>query len=154
MPADRLNVTASVTRAELSLSPLSLEVPNVYSIIRESLGPGSTGWRRQTATSAYVHGEVLVGAVKSITMASLGVRVYGNSMSVMVSRLNDLIRAFEQFTYDLTVTIDGSTFTWRCQPADYSVGDNGNFQDHHLRAQQQEVHFSIPRHPTPVAGPT
>lgn len=149
-----LSIVASITRAELLLAPLPIEVPGQYQIIRETLGPGSISWRRQTARSAYVHGEVLVGLVKDITVSTLGVRVLGSSAATLWSRMNTLLRAFEQYSYDLSVTLDGQTFTWRCQAADYAVGESGVFQDFHLRSLQQEVRFSIPRHPTPVAGPT
>ena len=149
-----LSVSASVTRAEMSLAPLSIEVANQYRIMRSTLGPGAVSWRKQTATSPYVHGAILVGAVKDIGLATLGVRVMAPSDSTLWARVDTLVRAFEQFTYDLSVTIDGSTFTWRCQPADYSVGDSGVFQEFHLMSHQQEVRFTIPRHPTPVAGPT
>lgn len=149
-----LAISASITRSELLLAPLSLEVPGQYQIMRSTLGPGAISWRRQTASSPFVHGQVLVNAVKDVATSTLGVRVIGGSASSLWSRIDTLLRAFEQFSFDLTVALDGQTFTWRCQAADYSVGESGVFQDFHLRSLQQEVQFSIPRHPTPVAGPT
>lgn len=149
-----LSIACSVTRTELSEADLSLEDPGKYSIIRDTLGPGAISWRRQTVTSAYVHGAVLVGAVKDTAVAPLGIRVIGSSDSSLMSRMSTLLAAFEQFTYNLSVTLNGQTWTWKCEPADYSVGDSGVFQDFHLRALQQEVRFSIPRHPIPVAGPS
>lgn len=148
-----ITLDASVTRTALALPDLDLEVLGTYQIIRDSTGPGGVTWRRQTATSPYVHGRTLVNAVMDVGEASLGIRVIGSNMAVLHSRLMTLLAAFEQYSYDLTVVISGETWRWRCECADYVVGDSGLFQDFHFRSLQQEVRFTIPREPIPLSGP-
>lgn len=143
---------ATVTRTELALGDLALEEEGVYKLMRDAVGPGDGSWRREVSKSAYVHGETLVGAVKDVMTAQLGVRVLASSISLLQTRVSTLLTAFSQFSYNLTITLDGSTWQWKCEPADYAIGDGGVFQDLHLLAYQQEVRLNIPRHPIPLQG--
>ncbi len=142
--------TAYVTRTELSLTNLSLLDPGVYRIGREALEAGMVTWRRQLVTSPFVHGAYEVGAVKDqVQGASLLIRVWGTSQSNLQSRVTTLLAAFTQSTYDITVGLDGTLWTWRCMRADYKIG----FPDSVRRQTVAPVTLSFPRHPVAVAGP-
>lgn len=145
-----LTITGTITRTELALADLAFQDAGVYQVV--SAGPGALGWRREVATSPYVHGETLVSAVKDVGRAPLVVRALGTSASQLDTRIAALVRAFEQFSYSITLTIDGVVKTWTCEPADYAPGDSGTLDKFGLMAKMQEIHFDIPRHPVPVAG--
>lgn len=146
-----LNLTIAVTRTLLALDPLYLDgTGNGYEIFK--LGPGSTSWRKEVVESPYTHGNTLVSAVKDIQNAPLGVRVRGSSAAQLDSRLDTLLDAFSQFSYYLSVVIDGETKVWLCEPADWSVGEDGEFNKFHLMAKIYEVSFDIPRQPVPTSG--
>lgn len=130
---------------------LDLQDPaNGYSIV--SLGPGATSWRRETVKSPWVHGETLVGAVMDAQVAPLTVRVFAATAATKATRLDAMLDAFSQFEYALAVVINGVVYNWICQPADWSIGDSGEFSKYHEMAHISEVALSIPRNPVPSVG--
>lgn len=146
-------VAGSITRQEVEGGPLAdLNINDVsnYKII--TVGPGTLEWQRQYASSIYVHGDYLVNAVKAQGTLPLAVRVKGTTQSQIDSNLAALCRALEQFTYQLTITLEGVTWTWQCDPADYGVDEKGEFSKFHRLAKQTVVTAQIPRHPVPIAG--
>lgn len=152
-------ITASVTRATVPGGPLAdLSLVSAdYDLL--SFGPGALSWRRQTVESRWVHGRFLVSAVKDADIAPLEVIVFGASSADLDAKTRTLLDAFEQWTYDLTVTADGVAHTWRCEPAEYSPstrsGQRGAYEHFGLVAgasAQQAYTFAIPRRPVPVAG--
>ena len=141
-----LDIELTVTRDELALADLTVSRANGYSIVKEGIGPGRSTWRRITTTSPWVHGNQLVHAVREAPSMQVAVRVTGTSHSNLWTRINTLTDAFSQFDYDLTFTIEGVTFTWdRCQPADFSVGNDGQIDDRMIRSLKQEVRFLVER---------
>lgn len=146
-----LTLDASVTRTELSLSALDLVQDGIYDLV-DGTGPGSSSWRREAATSPYMHGDAQVSAVLDVMRAPLVMRVYGSTHSQLDSRIADLLNAFSQFEYTLTLVIGGVTHQWLCNQADYAVGDGGAIDKFPMMVRQQIVHFEIPRQPIPLAG--
>lgn len=146
-----LTLDCQVTRAELSLGTLYLQDPaNGYQVVE--VGPGAMSWRRETVVSPYVHGNTLVGAVKDQLTIPITVQIKGSSASQLDTRLDVVLDAFSQFFYGVGVVIDGVTKAWLCQPADWSVGEGGKFNKHHLMSKMYEVTLNVPRHPVPFAG--
>jgi len=146
-----MTLSVHVSRAELALSNLELNDPaNGYDVI--SVGPGSTSWRRETVKSPWVHGETLINAVKDVGIAPLSIRVMGSSAAQKETRLGALLAAFSQFNYVQTVTINGVGYAWACQPADWSVGDDGEFEKFFEMTHRSQVKLSIPRYPVPSDG--
>lgn len=145
-----MTLAATITRTELALSTLNLNSGG-YKVI--AWGPGETIWRRSTVASAFIDGRFLVSAVKDQTSMLMAVRATGSSKADCMSKMGALIDAFEQFTYTLSAVIDGTTFSYSCEPADWSWGDSGEFQKFHNEAYKQEATFMIPRFPNQLAGP-
>lgn len=145
-----ISVSCSITRTELALADLNLSDSSNYKLI--GIGPGTLEWNRQYASSPYVHGEVLVNAVKSQGNLPLSVRCLGSTQSSREANVAALCRALEQFIYNLTVTVEGVTYTWQCDPADYSLDDKGEISKFHRLAKQTVVTAQVPRHPIPIAG--
>jgi hypothetical protein len=146
-----MTLSYQVTREELGLGNLELQDPaNGYEVVR--FGPGAMAWNRQTVKSPFIHGEVLVGATMGLETAPLTVRVRASTAAALDSRLAVLLAAFSQFAYFAGADINGQPYIWACQPADWSVGENGEFNKFHVMAKIAEVSLSIPRDPTPTAG--
>lgn len=136
-----------ITRSELALSPLAFTPANGYFIQRDSFGPGESSNRTTYVESPYVIGKTMTHAVKDHQTLSLTVRVQGTDHADMISKMTTLCEAFEQFNYTLTVVIDGISYTYDCDTADYSVGDSGNLKDLWIRSATQLVAFDVPHKP-------
>lgn len=145
-----LDISGSVTRTDLGLGDLTL---NTDDLKITEWGPGIVSWRRQKVSSAYVHGDFATSLVKEQVESPLGIRATGSSMTDCWNKIGTLIEAFSQFSYTLAVVIEGTTFTYECEAADYSTGDGGLFQKFHAMAYKQEIKFLIPRRPNPTTGP-
>ena len=149
-----LAVACTITRQEVPggpLADLNLEDNTNYKLI--GVGPGAIEWDRQYATSRFVHGEYLTNAVKRQGTLPLSVRVKGGTQAIVNTNLAALLRALEQFTYSISVTIEGISYKWNCDPADYNVDENnGEFSKFHRLAKQTIVTAQVPRHPTPAIG--
>lgn len=145
---------ASVTRLTVPGGPLAaldLEAAGSYEVV--SAGPGAMAWRRTYVESPYVDGAFLVAAAKGVSTAPLVIRVRGSSRTDLNNKVNALLRAFEQFTYQLTITIDGQAQTWDCMPADYAAQGTGEWDGDRMRDLHQDYAFQIPRQPNALAGP-
>lgn len=140
-----------ITRDELSLADLSLTNADGFFIQRDGFGPGDTSFRRVYAQSPFVQGQYQVHATKDMMNSNLTIRVEGDDNTDLWAKIDALTTAFEQFRYTLVLNINGHTFSYLCDTADYSVGEGGNVQDLWLRSDTQLVTFSIPHFP-PVAG--
>jgi hypothetical protein len=145
-----LTISGTITRTELSLAALDLNTGG-YKIIE--WGPGAVEHEKMTVASAYIDGSFLMNSKKMQVESALGIRVTGSTQVDCWNKMGALLRAFEQFEYTLSIVMDGTTFTYTCDPADYAVGDGGLIQKFHLMAYKQEVKFLIPRRPTPTSGP-
>ena len=136
-----------ITRTELALGNLAFNPTNGYYIARDSWGPGEVSHRSVYTSSPYVIGQTLVHSVKDLQTSTLRVRVKGDDQAEMMTRLEALCVAFEQFNYTLTIIINGVTYAYDCDTANYSVGDGGNLQDLWLRSNTQMVAFEVPHKP-------
>lgn len=142
-----------VTRPVGDGGNLNIQNPGTYQLIEPGPGPGALSWRRMEATSPYVHGSVLVNAVKDTMTLPLSILVEGTTMNALMSRTATLLRAFEQFSYSVHLTFGGEAFEFVCQPADYTAqGGEGVFDLLWLCAYKQVYNFKVPRNPTPTSG--
>lgn len=115
-------------------------------------GPGEITWRRNSKKSPWVSGEQLISAVKDTRTLALSMRTYGSSVSDLLSRMSNMLRMFEQFSYIFTITVNGQFLQYRCQPADYSSGEGGELSKFELDRYTQVTNFSIPSNPIPLLG--
>ena len=147
-----LDISGYITRDELSLADLDLNT-DTYKIIRDMWGPGVVQMEKQRVASPYINGSFPVSQKKQQVEMPLGIRVTGTGYTDCLNKVNTLLRAFEQFEYELSITVEGTEFKYTSEAADYSFGDGGMFQTFHMMAYKQEVRFLIPRRPTPLEGP-
>lgn len=145
-------VSGHITRTVLSLADLPI-CTTTYDVMYDDangLDIGTVTWRRLTAESPFVAGRVLTQAVKDTALMSWRVDVTGADLATVQGNVGTLLAAVWQATYQVSLTLDtGATYTWNCEPADASVG----FTHGHVLGKVCPVILSIPRDPTPVAGP-
>lgn len=143
-----MNVVGFITRPELGLADLVIS-SGAYRIVSEGADFGPVTWRKQEATSIFMHGSIPVYQVKSGTVINLGVRVLGSSQSQLAANIDTLIKAVSQWTYNLSLSLEGTSYTWTCYSADYAVGGSGE----RFNLLDVDVRLVIPRSPIPIAGP-
>lgn len=145
-----MDVDARITTPEIDdVTTIQLEDPGTYRVV--AIGAGAITWRRRTAESPWVHGSVLLGAVKENPTVTLSILVEGDDQEDLMEKTSLLLRGFEQFSYRLRFAVENEAWEWVCQPADYQP-DGGEFTSSHMREFVQIYTFSIPRDPIPVAG--
>ena len=143
--ATELAVTATVTTSSGSLD---LDDGVSYRLGRQ-VEVGSVTWRKEVVTSPFVAGRTPVHEVKDAAEASITIHVLGSNHAELRSNLSSLLDAFtNQYSYELTITVEGETRTWTCERADYEVG----FATETMSALVVPVQLRFHRHPEPVAG--
>lgn len=145
-----LDLTGTITRTDLGLAPLSLDVDGLHSIV--SFSQGGVTWRRTAVSGKYQAGRRLTQAQQDTVTDVLLIRVYGSSTIEVDNRAGVLMAAFAQFTYQLTVTINGLVRTAECEPADMDVVGEDSRRKGLTFANMREIQFSIPRDPRLIAG--
>lgn len=140
--------SATISRDGLSLPDLVADGRSGTYSVRSGFALPAGVWRRSYATSPYVHGRLLTGAVLEQTEIPLPIRVDANTAAVLAQRVKALINAISQFTYTLTLDLDGEVTSWTCEPADYTPGGDTYFKGHYA-GYRQHVGLTIPVYPIP-----
>lgn len=131
---------------------LTLNEANGYLLM--AIGPGARVWRRITETSPFTHGEEEIHRTLAPGTMRMTNLVLGSSISQLNSRLDALIAAVEQSTYNTSVYIDGVLrWKWACRCADTVLGDDGGIDARRYAAFQQILTATAPRHPIQLTGP-
>lgn len=142
-----LTVAATISRAELGLGNLQLnQAP--YTITPE-ISPGQVEFRRATVESPYVEGTFSTHVVKGQGQGQVVIDVRESTHAAAQTAIQTLIDAFTQSTFVFTLSLNGTSYAWDCETADYSVG----FAHERLHAIVIPVAFSFPRFPTANQGP-
>jgi hypothetical protein len=145
-----LDVIASVTRANLAdpLGELDLN-DGVRYILGKGVRVGSLTWRRETVSSPFAHGRFPIHETKDAAESSIDIYVLGEDHATLHANLGELLTAFtEQYAYVLKLEVEGESYHWRCERADYQVA----FATETLNSRFVPVALSFFRHPIPVAG--
>lgn len=150
-----LAIVCTVTRTNLpgDLDPLDLNDETNFEVV--SAGPGSRRWTREIATAPSVHGGEEVSRRLDMQTAPLVIRAYGSTPAGLRTNSGLLVATFSQSRYNLTLTIDGQTDTWKCWAADITPGENGEWDKYrlsHPTRPRQVYSLTMPRHPIPTAG--
>lgn len=152
-----MTAEGSVTRTELALSNLEFgtltqDGASGFYIVRNGFGPGSVSKRRITAESIFYPGRTLVHATPDVQTSILKIRVKGETQQDLYNRVAEVTAAFDQFSYSLTVNINGTYWEYECETADWTLGQDGAVDDIMLRSNTQFVTFTIPHAPGGAAG--
>lgn len=145
--------TVSIDRSALSLSPLVIADDGAtYRLTERGLGRPGVTWRMGAMPdSADVHGTEYISAAKEQSSLPLEVAVTASTTSALSAAVVALEAAVSQFSYDVTVTVDGVGRTWSCGPASYASA-NGAFDAGMVAAHFDVLSITIPVYPIPEAS--
>lgn len=138
---------ASVSRPELGLGDLNLN-DHVNYYVAPGIFGGTVSWRRQTVQSPWIEGTFTVGAVRDQVEDKFTVEVKGADQAGLQTNLQNLINAFSQSSFNVTVQLDTAYYTYACEASDYTI----DWTNTRFMAKQVQVTFNLRRSPVPVNG--
>lgn len=113
-------LSVTISRSLLSLSDLTIDGnPNEGSLFLAEEGneePTFAMRRNYAPESPFIPGRVLLAAVRDSGSMPLRVYAQGNSAVEVRTAMDELEDALEQFTYTLTLTVDGVSRSWAADP--------------------------------------
>lgn len=142
-----VQIGASVSRDLLGKAPLQINDHVRYYAAPQFLG-GQVGWAKQQAGSPWLNGMRTVSAVMENVTETLTIEVKAETAVEVQTAMAELVQAFQQDTYLLTVVEDGATYQYECDRAGYQIVWSGP----RLVAKQGQVTFSVERQPVAVIG--
>lgn len=145
-------VTLTATRTLLpgSLSPLSLIDPGNHEVRVNTIDLGQPGNVIEFAESRFSDGATPIAKRKGNAQGRMVVDCIGSTHANCQTRIDELVKTFNQLYFDLSAGFDAATYTWRLYAASaIGVGFTDEFEYGFIAA----VTLAFPRSPTPVAGP-
>lgn len=140
-------ISVAVTRGDLGLGDLDINDGVDYKVSNEILG-GQVTWERNAVSSPYVNGDITVHRRRPSVQERFAVYAYGANQTELRDNVKALIDAFNQDTFNLTVSLDSIPHTYQCEAADVQI----EWSNVHLMSNQVRVVFTVPRKPISLAG--
>lgn len=144
-----MTTVVSIDRSSLSLAALTIDDTTAapYMLMVDGLGRPAITWRLTSMPdSADAHGTEYIAAVKEQSSLPLRVMVRAGTSAALNTAVTDLEDALSQFSYTVTVTVDGVAKTWSCSPAAYGI--DGSQVDYFKVVQHYEVlTITVPVYP-------
>lgn len=140
-------LSVTVSRGLLGLTPLELGFGRYY-LAPQFLG-GAVQWNRQKVSSPFVDGEVTTQRSRQNVSETIGVEIRANTAHELQLYTAELINAFLQDSYTLTVSVGDAVYAWRCETADYQLA---SWTTPRVVASQGQVVFTVPRQPLAILG--
>lgn len=142
MPDLSLGVTLSSPSGDLFLN--YLDVNSGYKVEKSFREQRQQTFRKQSVESRWVDGSFVVHSVRENVIEQVSVYVYGATHTDWLQKLLALQAAFSQLSYSMIFTYGGTTTEyWSCQPADFTVRTQQEFQV----AKMALVQAQVPRLP-------
>ena len=141
--------SVTIDRTSLSLSALVIDTDgfNTYYVDKDGLGHVGRTPREVFATpSPFVHGQMRTAVVLDESTLNLKVRVQAASSSALNTALAALEDALFQFSYDVTVVVDGVTKVYTASPATLDTTD-GLVAFERVMAHHEDLSIAIPVYP-------
>lgn len=138
-----LALSVLVSRSVLGLSDLDINDHLNFIIAGPEFLGGQQSWDRTQVSSPYADGEVTTMRRRQNVQENITLEVIGGSVPEMHSNAQELIDAFSQDSFTLTVSINGASTVYSCEAADYKILTSGP----RYTAQQIQVLFIVPRKP-------
>lgn len=141
-------LTVAISRTSLSLADLTIgDYPGTLWLPNDGLERPAMTWVRQTASSPFTHGTVTTRAKLDQSSIPLTIKAKATTTALLVAAMDEVEAAFSQLAYTVTITLDGQSKAYVCDPADVAWGqvDSGM-----SKAFMAQATVSIPCHP--VAG--
>ncbi len=140
-------LTLSIDRSELGLLPLSIVdtlATGTAGIALMSFNAGQSQADNAIAMSRWLDGGSLVSRTRGIVTLEATFRVEGSSLANLVTRIDELTAALDQFSYTITETpLGGSPVVHTCMPANFGRAYSADLMRHSIDL----LNCSIPRQP-------
>lgn len=138
----------TVTRDALGLSPLEIATSPDFYIGTQFLG-GAVAWERQQVGSNWLDGAVTVSRHRQMVTEQIAVEILGPDLASVQAKMAELIRAFIQDMFVLTVRAGNSVRSYSCEAADYQ---DASWTTPRLAGAQGQIMLSVPRQPVALSG--
>ena len=136
------DLDASVTFSRAVGGPLELAEDAGFILV--AIGTPTRVWSRRTVEGRYQHGRRLVSAVLAQGTLKVQVRVVGTTWVQAAGRWNTLLAAVSARSFTATVTIEGVSDVYTCEPADTTLAAGENLDPLALMLAQQEYVLTVP----------
>ncbi len=120
------------------------------SSMKPGVEPTQSATKYVTASSPYVAGSQIVLATPDNAVLNLRLIIDGTSFADLLTKVAPIITAIRnQLSFQVSVSFDAWTSTWACYAGDYLVAWNQLWMFGYLCP----MYLTLPRDPTPIAGP-
>jgi hypothetical protein len=143
-----VDLSVTISRTSLGLAPLEIATSFDYYLSTQFLG-AAVQWSRQQVESVWLDGAVTTSRHRQMVTEQVAVEVVGENLAQVQARINELVQAFVQDSFVMTVKAGGSTRSYRCETADYQ---DLSWTTPRLAAAQGQVLLSVPRQPVALTG--
>jgi hypothetical protein len=143
-----VELSVTVSRDALGLAPLEIATSPDYYIGVQFLGV-VVQWDRQQVTSRWLDGAVTVSRHRQTVLDQIGVEVKAPDLPTVHRLIDELVEAFIQDTFVLTVTAEGAARSYQCEAADYQ---DLTWTTPRMAAAQGQVLLTVPRQPVALSG--
>lgn len=140
-------ISVSFDRTALSLSPLVVSDDMSADLYFPEDGvsyPPFTMRRTYLPDSDWIAGQQLKSAVRSAAPWPLSIYAHADTTASLVAAMTELEDAASQWAYDVTLTIDGVSWTW---PADPELPQWGDVDSGMVRAHMARASLVVPINP-------
>lgn len=141
-----LSFTGHITRTNLGLGFLNINDGVNYSMTDRIMG-GTVSWDRNQVNSPWVDGDVTVFRRRGNVTDSIGFNVYGANHGEIRNNLVILVDGFSQDEFSIFLTMDGATYQYECETADYTLD-----WDYKMHSNMATINFQVPRKPVAFQG--
>lgn len=135
-----MTISYSISLGALTFTQASTS----YQIPNEPIVIGRTR-RRSVATAPHVAGETELSSVADAARIQMVVRCYGGGSNPQ-TLVDAVVTAIEAASWNLAITWDGATRTWKARAADWSAPIGG--EDQQL-AHRRDLSITVPVDPYP-----
>lgn len=136
-------LSVQLSRAALGLPPLEIAASPTYYCSTQFLG-AAVQWSRTQVGSPWVDGQVTTTRTRQMVSEQVAVEVKAPDMAALVVAVDELVSAFQQDSFTLTILAENGSWEYQCEAADYQVV---LWSTPRLVAKQAQVVFTVPRQP-------
>lgn len=135
----------TITRDQLGLAPLALHNPDGGYFVSDDWQPGGIEWQRYTAaTSAWAHGEFIVGQRLAAVETVFSLYIYAATPADIPAAIAPIKDALSQYRYTATIDWDGDVRTINATGAADIHTKEGNVDPVFHRAGWVALEITIP----------
>jgi hypothetical protein len=150
----RANLPTPLANLPILVDPYNMILGDQSEAADASMKPGieptQSVTKYITASSPYVPGSQVVLATPDNATLNLRLIIDGTSFADLEANVTPIIQAIRgQLSFQVSVSFDAWVSTWACYCGDYLVALNQIF----LFGYLCPMYLTLPRDPTPIAGP-